>query len=60
MRSGSADVEAVVRRREIFLDGKISKATLKTDMTLDRRRRKPGNVADLCTGGHKLWLDNKM
>ncbi len=43
LRSEGADVGAVERlRSEIFLDGKITKAALRTDMTLDQRRRHEG------------------
>ena len=43
LRSEGADVGAVERlRTEIFVDGKITQAALKTDMTLDQRRTHEG------------------
>ncbi|SRR5258706_7276628 len=42
LRSEDADVGAVERLREIFLDGRITKAALKADMTLDQRRTREG------------------
>lgn len=43
LRSEGADVEAVERlRSEIFLDGEITKAALKTEMTRDQRSTREG------------------
>jgi hypothetical protein len=42
LRSEGADVGAVERLSEIFLHGKITKAALRTDMTLDQRRTREG------------------
>ena len=42
LTSEGADVGAVERLREIFPDGKITKAALKTNMTLDQRRTQEG------------------
>jgi hypothetical protein len=43
LKSEGADVGAVKRLgSEIFLDGKITKAALKADMTLEQRKERPG------------------
>ena len=42
LTSEGADVGAVERLRGIFLDGKVTIAALKTDTTLDQRRRHEG------------------
>ena len=42
LRGEGADYGAVERLREIFLDGTITKAALKADMTLNQRRTREG------------------